>query len=46
MNDYKYYLDNGIYDFQCGKYNEAFEKALTYAKAISALDVSPFIAIK
>ena len=25
MQDYKYYLDNGIYDFQCGKYNEAFE---------------------
>lgn len=26
MNDYKYYLDYGIYDFQCGKYNDAIEK--------------------
>ena len=26
MNDYKFYLDNGIYDFQCGKYNDAIEK--------------------
>ena len=25
MNDYKYFLDNGIYDFQCGKYSEALE---------------------
>ena len=25
MNDYKYYLDNAIYDFQCGKYNLALE---------------------
>lgn len=26
MNDYKYYLDNGIYDIQCGKYADAIEK--------------------
>lgn len=26
MNDYKYYLDDGIYDFQCGKYADAIEK--------------------
>lgn len=26
MNDYKYFLDNGIYDFQCGKYTDALEK--------------------
>lgn len=26
MNDYKEYLDNGIYDFQCGKYQDAIEK--------------------
>lgn len=26
MNDYKFYLDNGIYDFQCGKYTDAIEK--------------------
>ena len=26
MNDYKYYLDYGIYDFQCGKYTDAIEK--------------------
>ena len=26
MNDYKEYLDNGIYDFQCGKYTDAIEK--------------------
>ena len=25
MNDYKYYLDNGIYDFQNGKYSNAIE---------------------
>ena len=25
MNDYKYYLDNGIYDFQCGKYADAID---------------------
>jgi tetratricopeptide (TPR) repeat protein len=25
MNDYKYYLDNGIFDFQSGKYNDAIE---------------------
>lgn len=25
MNDYKYYLDNGIYDYQSGKYDEALE---------------------
>ena len=26
MNDYKEYLDSGIYDFQCGKYADAIEK--------------------
>ena len=26
MNDYKYYLDNGIYDIQDGKFEEAVEK--------------------
>ena len=26
MNDYKEYLDNGIYDIQCGKYTDAIEK--------------------
>lgn len=26
MNDYKYYLDEGIYDFQCGKYTDAIDK--------------------
>jgi len=26
MNDYKYYLDNGIYDIQCGKYADAIDK--------------------
>ena len=26
MNDYKYYLDYGIYDVQCGKYTDAIEK--------------------
>lgn len=26
MNDYKYYLDNGIYDIQSGKYSEALDK--------------------
>ena len=26
MNDYKQYLDDGIYDFQCGKYSDAIEK--------------------
>ncbi len=26
MNDYKKYLDEGIYDFQCGKFNDAIEK--------------------
>lgn len=26
MNDYKEYLDNGIYDFQCGKFLDAIEK--------------------
>jgi len=26
MNDYKYYLDNGIYDIQCGKFTDALEK--------------------
>lgn len=26
MNDYKYYLDNGIYDIQCGKFADAIEK--------------------
>ncbi len=25
MNDYKYYLDNGIYDFRAGKFNSAIE---------------------
>ena len=25
MNDYKYYLDNGIYNFQCGKYADAID---------------------
>ena len=25
MNDYKYYLDNGIYDIQSGKYSEAID---------------------
>ena len=25
MNDYKYYLDNGIYNFQDGKYEDAIE---------------------
>ena len=25
MNDYKYFLDNGIFDFQNGKYNDAIE---------------------
>lgn len=29
MNDYKYFLDNGIYDFQCGKYTDALEKINT-----------------
>lgn len=26
MNDYKFYLDNGIYDIQSGKFNDAIEK--------------------
>ncbi len=26
MNDYKYYLDYAIYDFQSGKYSDAIEK--------------------
>ena len=26
MKDYKYYLDNAIYDFNCGKYSDAVEK--------------------
>lgn len=26
MNDYKYYLDYGIYDIESGKYSEALEK--------------------
>ncbi len=26
MNDYKDFLDNGIYDIQCGKYADAIEK--------------------
>lgn len=26
MNDYKYYLDNGIYDIQCGRYRDSIEK--------------------
>ena len=26
MNDYKYYLDNGIYDIHCGKFTDALEK--------------------
>ena len=26
MNDFKYYLDYGIYDIQCGKYSEGIEK--------------------
>lgn len=26
MKDYKDFLDNGIYDFQCGKYSDAIEK--------------------
>ena len=26
MNDYKYYLDYGIYDFQSGKFSDAIEK--------------------
>lgn len=26
MNNYKDFLDNGIYDFQCGKYQDALEK--------------------
>ena len=26
MNDYKYFLDNGIYDIQCGKFEDAIEK--------------------
>lgn len=26
MNDYKYYLDYGIYDFEAGKYQDAIEK--------------------
>ena len=26
MNYYKYYLDNGIYDIQCGKFTDALEK--------------------
>ena len=25
MKDYKYYLDEGIYNFQCGKYSDAIE---------------------
>ena len=25
MKDYKYYLDSGIYDFNCGKYSNALE---------------------
>ena len=25
MKDYKYYLDSGIYDFNCGKYSSALE---------------------
>lgn len=25
MNDYRYYLDNGIYDFQAGKFKSAIE---------------------
>ena len=26
MNDYKYYLDYGIYDFESGRYSDAIEK--------------------
>lgn len=26
MNDYKLYLDDGIYDIQCGKFSDAIEK--------------------
>ena len=26
MSDYKFYLDDGIYDIQCGKFNDAIEK--------------------
>lgn len=26
MSDYKFYLDNGIYDIQCGKFSNAIEK--------------------
>ena len=26
MNDFKYYLDNGIFDIQDGKFKEAIEK--------------------
>jgi tetratricopeptide (TPR) repeat protein len=26
MQDYKYFLDNGIFDFQNGKYNDAIDK--------------------
>lgn len=26
MKDYKFYLDNGIYDIQCGKFSDAIEK--------------------
>lgn len=26
MTDFKYFLDNGIYDIQCGKYEEAIDK--------------------
>ncbi len=35
MNDYKYFLDNGIHNFQCGKYSEAIEdinKSLEFKK--------------
>lgn len=26
MKDYKYYLDEAVYDFNCGKYSDAIEK--------------------
>ena len=34
MKDYKYFLDEGIYDFQCGKYTEAIEKIKKAMKEI------------
>ena len=42
MEDYKYYLDNGIYDIHDGKFNEAIEKITKSIEMKSDFEISYF----